>query len=312
MQVVIIGAGSVGGYYGGLLVESGHDVLFVARGEHGRAMREKGLTLQSPTATRTLDVHVVDDVAQVPTASAEVVLITVKSPDLPLVAPDVGRVLTAGGVAVPLLNGLDSERELAAVIGDDRVIGGIAQIAAAVEKPGHVHVRAEGSVILAPLKPSGLTRAEQLAAQLADAGLPCVAKKDIERVLWNKLLWNAPFNALCAITGLPAGAVLEIPELAIVATRAVQEVAAVAGASGVQFADGAVGKLIAATKTQFAGSIPSMLQDVRRGKPTEVDALQGAVVRRAQALGVPAPTLEILYGLMLGVDPRGTTDHEPR
>lgn len=302
MNILVVGAGGVGAYYGALLARAGHAVTFVARGEHGRAIRDRGLVVELPDGTLTANAPVLEDVGAARGLGAEVAIVAVKADDLAGVAQGVGAALADGGVAIPLLNGLDSEDELAAVIGRDRVVGGIAQIAARRGTPGVVHVDAPARIVLAPLDPAELPKVQRIAAEFERAGFPCDAKTDLARVLWTKLLWNAPFNAICALTRRTAGEVLELPALEAVVRAAMHELVAVANAEGVRLPESLIDTTIDATRTKFASSRPSMLQDVLAGRKTETRALQGSVVRRGAARGVATPVLATLHALMLGLE----------
>ncbi|HVU02633.1 MAG TPA: 2-dehydropantoate 2-reductase [Polyangiaceae bacterium] len=301
MKILVVGAGAVGGYYGTLLAEAGHAVTFVARGEHGRAIRDGGLHVEAPGGEHVARADVIADVKDAPPAAFDLVIVAVKADALAEVSAGVGRALAQDGVALPLLNGLDSETELAAVVGKERVVGGIAQIAARIVAPGRVRADAPGRLVLGPLFPEQMPRVEALAATLSRAGFGCDAKNDLSRVLWTKLLWNAPFNAVCALTRKSAGEVLAVPELALLVERAMHELAAVARAEGVPIDDALIQATLAATRAKFAGSIPSMLQDVMNGRPTEARALQGAVIARGRVHGISTPIFETLFALVVGL-----------
>lgn len=303
LRIVVVGAGAVGGAVGALLASAGHEVTLVARGEHGRRMARDGVVIVTPESRIRMHPAVVSDVGEAERGRADVVLVCVKAADLAGVAPHVGALLGARGVAIPLLNGLDSEAALADHLGRDRVIGAVAQIASQVEEPGRIRIEGPPRLVLAPLDPAGLPRTQEVARALTGPGLACDARPDLTRLLWNKLLWNAPFNAVCALTRRSAGGVLEIAELAALVRTAMREVAAVARAEGVAIDDRAVDANLEATRSKYAATVPSMLQDVLRGRPTEARALQGAVVDRARKHGIEVPVHETLFGLMLGLEP---------
>ncbi|HEX4340153.1 MAG TPA: ketopantoate reductase family protein [Polyangiaceae bacterium] len=300
MKLLVVGAGAVGGYYAAMLSRAGHDVTVVARGEHGRAIREHGLVVDIPGGTLTATPTVVGDVKDAESLGADVAIVAVKAASLLDVAEGTGKALAKDGFAIPLLNGLDSETELAAVIGAGRVIGGIAQIASLIAGPGHIHVDAPAKIVLAPLSPGQMTDVERIAAEFARAGFECEAKPDLSRILWTKLLWNAPFNAICALTDRSAGEVLAVPELAALVRDTMEELARVALADGVTIDERLIAGTLDATRTKFSDSRPSMLQDMRNGRPTEASALQGAVVRRGEKHGVATPIHRTLLALVLG------------
>jgi 2-dehydropantoate 2-reductase len=306
MKILVVGAGAVGGYYGTLLLRAGHAVTFVARGEHGRAIREHGLIVETPAETLTTTPPVLTDVKEAAGLGVDVALVAVKAAALAEVAAGTGAALAADGFAIPLLNGLDSETELAGVIGAERVIGGIAQLASRIIGNGRIRVDAPAKMILAPFSAGQMPAVERLAAEFARAGFECDAKPDLAKILWTKLLWNAPFNAICALTDRAAGEVLAVPALAALVHATMEELASVARMDGVVIDDRLISATIDATRTKFAGSVPSMLQDVRNGRPTEAEALQGAVVRRGERYAVPTPVHRTLLALLLARDARGS------
>jgi 2-dehydropantoate 2-reductase len=301
MNILVVGAGAVGGYYGAYLARAGHSVTVVARGDNGRAIREHGIVVESPEGEFSAHAAVVEDVADAAGLGAELILVAVKASALASVARGVGEALAGDGFALPLLNGLSSEEELASVIGRDHVVGGVAQVAARLVAPGRVRADAPGRLILAPLVPEHWPLVEELAKTLSAAGFGCDAKRDLARVLWTKLLWNAPFNAVCALTRKSAGAVLAVPELETLVRDAMHEIAQVAGAEGVTLDDKLIEATIEATKTKFSGSVPSMLQDVESGRETEAKALQGAVIEHGALHGISTPIHRALLALVLGL-----------
>jgi 2-dehydropantoate 2-reductase len=302
MKILVVGTGAVGGYYGAMLARAEHDVTFVARGEHGRSIRERGLTIQLPDGELTVQAPVVEDVRDAAGLNVDVAIVAVKSASLADVADGVGPALGPDGVAIPLLNGLDSEEVLAQAIGKSRVVGGVAQVASELVGPGRVRVSAAGRLVLAPLSAEQMPLVERLATALSNAGFACDAKRDLKRVLWTKLLWNAPFNAICSLTRKNAGEVLRVPELAALVREAMREVAAVARAEGVSIDDSFIDAGRATTREKFSESVPSMLHDVLAGRPTEARALQGAIAKHGVLHGISTPIHTTLLSLMLGLE----------
>jgi 2-dehydropantoate 2-reductase len=307
MRVLVVGTGAVGGTFGAKLVQAGHDVTFVARGAHGDAIRKHGLTVHTPQGSIHVQAPVIGHIDEARGLGADVALVAVKSKNLAEVAAGTGAALAPDGVAIPLLNGLDSERELARVIGEKRVIGGVAQMAAGGLSPGHLYLRAGGMMTIAPLAAEQLELVRRIASVFGDA-FPCTAEDDLERVLWQKLLWNAPFNAICALTRRTAGEVLALPELETLARDAMHEVVAVARAEGVELGEAAIEAMLGITRGVFAETTPSMLQDVQSSRETETDALQGAVVTRGRRHGIATPIHATLNALLRGLGPSGRED----
>jgi 2-dehydropantoate 2-reductase len=283
-----------------MLSRAGHDVTFVARGEHGKAIRERGLVVETPDLTITVSPPTIEDVKEASGMGADVCIVAVKASSLGSVAVGVGAALGTTGFAIPLLNGLDSEAELAGVIGPERVIGGIAQIASRISAPGRVHVDAPAKIVLSPFAEGQMAAVERIAAEFTRAGFDCDAKPNLAKVLWTKLLWNAPFNAICALTDKTAGEVLAIPELLALVRDTMVELARVAAMDGVVIDERLIDATLEATRTKFFASVPSMLQDLRNGRPTEALAIQGAVVRRGERYGVPTPVHRTLLALVVG------------
>jgi 2-dehydropantoate 2-reductase len=300
MKVLIVGTGAVGGWFGGKLAANGHDVTFVARGENGKRIREHGLVLEAPEGEFVVKARVLESVDEARGLDVDLALVAVKASALSEVAEPTGRALAPKGVAIPLLNGIESEEELAAAIGAEHVVGGVAQIASELVAPGRVLMKAGGMLTIAPFANGAFEPVRDL-AKVLDGSFPCVAEDDLKRVLWQKLLWNAPFNAVCALTGRNAGDVLAEPELERLVKDAMREVCRVAAADGVDLGESAPDAMLAITRGLFSQTEPSMLQDVRAGRPTEADALQGAVVRAGQRLGRETPIFSTLFALLRGI-----------
>ncbi len=304
MRVLIAGSGAVGGYFGVKLALAGHDVTFLARGEHGRAIRDDGLHVETPDGVLVGRGRVVERLEDVAPGTSEVALVAVKTPALDALGPGVARALVADGAAVPLQNGLDSEDVLAAHVGEGRTIGGIARMGSAVVGPGRVRLVGGGTIVLAPYRGGDLARVEALAKTLSDAGIDTEAKPDLGKVLWGKLLWNGPFNGICALTRLVPGEVLKEPSLEALVRGAMHEILAVARADGAPLPEALVDAMIDGSRTVWATTEPSMLQDVLAAREHEVESLQAAVVSRGRKHAVPTPIHDALTALLRGLQPR--------
>ncbi|KYF74972.1 2-dehydropantoate 2-reductase [Sorangium cellulosum] len=301
MRILIVGAGAVGGYFGARLTLAGEDVTFVARGAHAEAMRSRGLVLRTPAGeVRTPPLRVVDlDGARGPFG---LVIVAVKWPSLADASARLPGLLADDGLVLPLLNGLDSEDAVAREVGDARVIASIAYMSAGLSGPGAIETLAPTRAGLAPYRPGQEPRVEAVAALLERAGIPVRRSSSHRAMLWEKMVWNAPFNAICALTDQRAGVVVERME--DLARRAMLEVIAVARAEGAEIPVETADAMIALTRAEFPLTEPSMLQDVRAGRTTEVDILQGAVVERGRRAGVDTPVLGTLAALVRGLAPR--------
>lgn len=299
MRMLIVGAGSIGAYYGVQLVRAGFDVTFLARGDSARAMAESGVTIQANEGVLFARVPIVYRVADLAPKSFDLALVTTKRADLPAIAAGVGRALRDDGVAIPLQNGLDPEEVLASEVGASRIVGGVAFVSAGRLGPARFYCHQASAVILAPFQAGDESRVKAT-AELLNKAFPCHFQPDLRAVRWSKMVWNGPFNAICALTDRTAGEVLQRPDLEALVRSAMDEVIAVAAAEGVVLDPAEPDRLIALTRGPAARTEPSMLQDLRAGRRTEADAIQGAVCERGSRHGVPTPLHRTLWVLVRG------------
>lgn len=295
MRFLVIGVGGVGGCVGARLVASGADVTFVARGAHYAALRENGLLIRGSNGDER---YRLDQLIEPKALKGQfdAVLLAVKWLGLPEACDELQRVLTPDGVVLPLLNGLSSEDVVASYVGAQRTLAAVAYMSAGLLGPGEIYVHGNARLGIAAYRPGQDAWLEQLAKVFDQAKLPVRVHPDYRQMLWEKMVWNAPFNAICALARKPSGAVLEAqPQLL---KDAMLEVIRVARADGVTIPDMIADVMMQVTRKEYAQTDPSMLQDLRAGRPTEVDILQGAVAERAAALGVEAPIMKTLAALI--------------
>jgi 2-dehydropantoate 2-reductase len=295
MRFLVIGAGGVGGYVGARLIASGADVTIVARGAHAAALREHGLSMRMTNGDETVRLGSVLEAKELQ-GQFDVVLVAVKWPGLPEACDELARVLTPDGVVLPLLNGLSSEDVVASYVGAQRTVAAVAYMSAGLLGAGQIYVHGNARLGLSAYRPGQEEWVQKLARAFDKAQIPVRVHPDYRTMLWEKMVWNAPFNAVCALTRRKSGFVVESqPELL---RAAMLEVIAVARADGANLPDMMADVMLQVTKKEYAETEPSMLQDLRAGRATEVDILQGAVAERAEALGVPAPIMKTLAALI--------------
>jgi 2-dehydropantoate 2-reductase len=299
MRILVIGAGGVGGYLGARLTKAGCDVTFVARGAHGQALRERGLTVRGPGGDERFELGRVVEHPRALEGPFAVVLIAVKWPGLPEACDELQRLLAPDAVALPLLNGLSSEDVVASYVGAQRTLAAVAYMSAGILEPGVVYAHGNTRVGLAAYRPGQEAWLKQLEQIFGAAQVPVRTHFDYRAMLWEKMVWNALFNAICALTRQRAGAAAE--RLSGLVREAMREVILVARADGVQMPDMMMDVMLQVTRTEYPETEPSMLQDVRAGRATEVDILQGAVVERGAALGVATPVMRTLADLVRGL-----------
>jgi 2-dehydropantoate 2-reductase len=290
------------------LAQAGADLTLAARGEHGRRLREVGLLIETHGAARGSNAEKEPTLESVrfgrvlPTEDLEpgfdVVFLAVKWQALEQACEELPRVLAPHGVVVPLLNGLDSEDVVATFVGAQRTLAAVAYMSSGLMGPGRIYVHGNTRAGLAPYRPGQEAELAQVAGWLERAGIPVRRHAEYKTMLWEKMVWNAPFNAICALTQKSAGEALEHCEELV--RGAMGEVIRAARADGAQLPDVMVDAMLMLTRSEYPRTEPSMLQDVRAGRATEVEILQGAVVRRAVEHGVEVPVMRTLLSLMRG------------
>ena len=295
MRIAIMGAGAVGGYFGGLLSRAGNDVTFVARGAHLAAMQANGLTLVTPNGT--LEVKNARVVAEPADAGpSDIVLFAVKAYDIEAAAMPLKPLVGAGSTVISVLNGVDHQDRIGAVLGAQNVIGGLAMVSGVITAPGMIRYTSPMSALrFGEADGSMSARAVAFRDACNAAGFNAEVLTDVRRAQWEKFVGLATNAALTSLFRLPAGYLYNDPEIAALAHRAFSEVAAVGRASGItlaaDIADRALANHQSFPKTMYA----SMYHDLAKAKPMELDSLSGYVVRQGRALGVPTPVHEMAY-----------------
>lgn len=298
MRIAILGAGGVGGYYGGLLARGGQDVAFLARGAHLAALREEGLQVESVHGDfRVHPAEATDDPAEI--GPVDLVLVAVKAYDLEAAAQAARPLLGAETAILPLLNGLDADRRLAAVLGPEPVLAGLTHISSSLAAPGLVRqISAVRRITFGERDGTMTPRAGRIAAALASAGIEVVLSDKIEVALWEKFLFIASISGVCCLARRPMGVVLGTPETHQLYLQALREVEAVARARGVALAPDLVERTLALSGGFAPETRPSMLVDLEAGRRLELEALNGAVVRLGRAVEVATPVHSVTYAAL--------------
>lgn len=289
MRFVVVGAGAVGCYYGGLLARAGHRVTLVGRARHVLAMRQHGLTFESGGTVSQVGV----DASEHPEASrdADCVLVCVKSPDTAGVAAQLAHRVRTDCVVLSLQNGVDNAERLRAAM-QAEVIPVAVYMAAEMAGDGHVLHHGRDELVLGK-SPS----AASIAAVFTAAGSNASVADNIRQLQWTKLTLNCAYNALAALTQSPCGPLVAQPGMWDVVRDIYRECVAVAGADGVPL-PAETWNVIAEVPTTVPDQLPSTAQDIARGRATEIDHLNGYVVARGCALGVATPVNRLLQVLV--------------
>jgi 2-dehydropantoate 2-reductase len=308
MRTLIAGAGAVGGYLAWRLIRAGWPVTLLARGATADALEAKGLVVRSGVREETVRAPVIRDLAAPPEDGFDLVVAAVKMPSLPAVAEALHGALGAEGTVLAVQNGLGAEELLAGHVGAARVVGGVAHVAVDCPAPGVVRHVTGGRLTLSTLPGIDKARAVRLSLFLEAASVPCRLADDLRALRWTKLVWNASFNPVTALTRTTVGQTLDDPRLLAVVRAAMEEVVTVARAIGLRLRDDVVDRNLQ-VPADFREARTSMLQDVLRGRPTEAEAILGEVLRHAADRGISVPTLIALHALCAGLG--GTTVAAP-
>jgi len=295
LRIAVMGAGAVGCYFGALLARVGHAVTLIGRPAHVEAIRANGLRLQ----TATLDEHVpmAADTDPAAVRGADVVMFCVKSTDTEDAALQIQPHLAPGALVLTLQNGVDNDERVRGVLGGDgahpvAVAAAVVYVATEMAGPGHVRHHGRGELVIAP-SPRSATVAQQFSA----AGIATEMSDNVRGALWAKLVLNCAYNAISAIAQQPYGRLVQTPGVADVIADVVAECLAVAEADGIQI-PGDVGAAVSRIAATMPGQMSSTAQDLARGKPSEIDHLNGYVVARGKTVGVATPVNRALLVLL--------------
>ena len=290
LKFAVMGAGAVGCYYGGMLARAGHPVVLVARPQHVEVIARSGLRLQTQTFDEHIHLAATTDASAV--AGADVVLLCVKSSDTEAAGRLMQPFLRANALVMCLQNGVDNAERLRAVLPDQAVAAAVVYVAVEMAGSGHVKHNGRGELVIEP-PPAGLGLAQALTA----AGVPTEVSSNVRGALWAKLILNCAYNAVSAITQLPYGKTTVGVGVQDVMRDVVAECLAVAKADGVNLPGdihAAVQKIAWTMPAQFS----STAQDLARGKPTEIDYLNGFVNQRGEVLKIATPANRLLWALV--------------
>ena len=299
MRIAVIGAGGVGGYFGGRLANAGIDTTFIARGATLEALRTRGLRVDSIAGDFVIDrVNATDDPASVGVVDA--ILMAVKAWQIPDAASRLAPMIGADTVVVPLENGIDAPEVLSAIVGRDHTLGGLCAIVSFVVEPGHIrHAASEPIVMFGELDNRRSERVERLREAFVRAGVKADIPPDIHHSMWTKFLFIATMSGIGALTRVQIGVWRAVPEIRAIADASLREIIALATARGIDLGKDALARTWERYDSLAPASTSSLQRDVMEGKPSELDAQLGAAVRLARESGVATPMTELIYQFLL-------------
>ncbi len=293
MKIAVMGAGAVGCYFGARLHQAGHEVVLIGRPALVEAVRTRGLRLQAADFDGALPLQADSDPSAV--AGAGLVLVCVKSGDSEAAAAAIAPHLAAGAVVLSLQNGVDNAARLSRVLGREAIPAAV-YVAAGMEGAGHVVHHGRGELVIGPSPASAA-----IAAQLSASNIPTQVSDRVAEALWTKLVINCAYNALSALTRQPYGELVRTPGMVAAIGDVVDECRAVAAALDVRLPDTLWDDVLAISRS-MAGQRSSTAQDVARGKPSEIDYINGHVVREGERLGIAVPANRLLHALVKAHD----------
>jgi 2-dehydropantoate 2-reductase len=301
MRIAVMGTGAVGGYFGARLAAAGQNVAFIARGSHLEAMRKEGLKVRSAQGDlhiRSLFTHDPSEVGAV-----DAVLFCVKSYDTEDAAAKLAPMVGEKTVILSLQNGVDNPDKIAARYGKARTLAGVVYLGAFVSDPGTIRHSAGGRIVLGDVYGEASDPSRRVEQIFSGAQIPCAVSAEIRKVMWTKLVWNAPFCALACLGRATVKEIIESESLRKLAAECMEEVREAARSIGIELAPSVVEETF--KFSQGLGDFkPSMLQDLEAGKPLEYEALNGIVVALLAQKGKRAPINEASYAVLKFLDRR--------
>ncbi|MGD9897915.1 MAG: 2-dehydropantoate 2-reductase [Calditrichaceae bacterium] len=302
MRIAIFGSGGVGGYFGGRLAESGADVTFIARGTHLQAMKSAGLRVDSIKGDFL--VHPVKATDNVSDASIfDVVVSSVKAWQVAESAHTLSAIVGPQTFILTLQNGVEAPGEYAKIFGNEKVVPGLCHIISSVIGPGHIrHSGAEPRIAFGESNNEKSARTEKLRDLFEKSGIRVTIPENIQTALWEKFLFIASLSGMGAVTRAPAGILRSLPETRKMLESAMLEIFELARVSGVALSDDIIQKTMAFVDSLPGHGTASMQRDIMAGRPSELEAQNGAVARIAANKKIPAPVNEFIYKTLLPLE----------
>jgi len=303
MRIAVVGAGGIGGYYGALLHQAGHDVAFLARGAHLAAMRERGLRLESVLLPEPLQLQVRCTDRPEEIGAVDLALFAVKSYDTDAAAGLLPPLLDAETAVLTLQNGVDNIERLSDRIGRRHILGGACYIFATIASPGVItHTGGPGRVVFGELDGRTTPRAQAIRDGFAATGVPVELSPQILTAMWEKYLFITAQGGMTALTRLPIGIIRATPTTMEMYLDVASEVASVGRAHGVSIPEGERDRVKRGADSLPPNSFSSLYNDLVRGRRMELEALPGHVVRLGRHYGLPTPVCRAIYAALKPYD----------
>ncbi|MFZ2282829.1 MAG: 2-dehydropantoate 2-reductase [Lutibacter sp.] len=299
MNIVIYGTGGVGGYFGVRLAQAGNTVTFIARGKHLEAIQKNGLQLKSPKgdylvfpANATANIVEITDI--------DLILVCVKTWQLEAAAKEINRVLNEKTMVISLLNGVNNAEVLGSVIDKKYLLGGLCKVVSKIEDFGVInHISFEPTIVFGELDNVKTERALLLEKVFLNAGITTKLAENIQTEIWSKFLFITAISAIGALTRATVGELMASPQLKKMMRQTADEIVAVAKAKGIYLSEIIVKQQFKMIESQPYNTTSSLQRDMMEGKPSELEAQTGAVVKMGIELGIPTPVNDFIYDCLL-------------
>lgn len=298
-EIAVVGAGAVGCFFGGRLAQAGHPVTLIGRPAHVDAIKRDGLWIDSKDFCGAIPLRASVSVSDA--ADADLILLSVKSADTVAVAKTLAPVLRPDALILSLQNGVDNCARLRPHI-SQTAFPAVVYVAVGMQGPGRVEHFGRGELVIGDPEPSALSPTEDslhaIARIFESAGIPCTVSPEIKRALWKKFLVNCTYNGISALGQIPYGEMVQVPQIQSLIEALTEEFIQVAQAEGVDLSSEEAALANQSIAQTMPGQRSSTAQDLARGKPTEIDYLNGVIVEIAHRHGISVPTHRAIHGLV--------------
>ncbi|WP_081210634.1 ketopantoate reductase family protein [Salegentibacter sediminis] len=302
MNILIFGIGGVGGYFGGKLAQAGYDVTMIARGKHMEAIKENGLEVESINGDFRVQPNLTtDNLAEVPTP--DLVILGVKSWQVPEVAEQLKPVISAETMVLPLQNGANNVEKLMEILPKKNILTGLCHVISYVERPGKIkHVSFEPRITFGEIDNSNSERIQRLKTLFEKARITNLNPKNIQLEIWKKFLFIATISGLGGLTRVSIDKIRESEYLYDLLLKTAQEIKLVANAKGIPLTEEHLEKAFEIIQNQAPGTTASTQRDIMAGRPSELENFNGFIVKEAEKLGVATPVNKMIYECLLPME----------
>lgn len=297
-KILVVGAGSVGGYFGARLARKYDHVSFLLRPRTLQAVQNRGLTIRSHSETFTVHPRVTSNSSDIP--PQDLIILGVKAYDLDEVLNQIEPILQKDSILLTLQNGVTIEDQILARIAKENVVGGVAFIYSKIAESGVIDHYKRGTITIGELDGKESPRLNTIGDLFKAAGVPCLISSNIRQAKWEKMCWNCVFNPLTVMINDCVAKALDLPEMLNIIPSVVREVMAVAAANGVPLAADMPEKVVQWSQ-QLRDIHTSMYDDWKAGRPTEIEYLNGYIARKGRDLGIPTPLNEAFTALVKAI-----------